>query len=136
MFLSDKMAKKLTNLCTDVLQNVVFSKYDIATTIKCYEENRHSYENTSLEIGDITAGIQNLLEKEFSGCQLPSDIKVVLEALETKLEKLAFQNIVNEQLVNNQILKCSEPADRELLKRLLMDILAWRENHVVINWSL
>ena len=51
-------------------------------------------------------------------------MKVVLEALETKLEKLAFQNIVNEQLVNNQILKCSEPSDRELLKRLLMDILA------------
>ena len=123
------MAKKLTNLCTDALQNVVFSKYESATTIKCYEESRHSYENTSLQISGITVGIQNLLEKEFSGYQLPDDIKIVLETLETKLEKLAFQNIVNEQLINNQILKCSEPSDRELLKRLLMDILAWEETY-------
>ena len=108
----------------DALQNVVFSKYESVTTIKCYEESRHSYESTSLQISGITVGIQNLLEKEFSGCQLPDDIKIVLETLETKLEKLAFQNIVNEQLINNQILKCSEPSDRELLKRLLMDILA------------
>ena len=115
------MACKLTTLCTDILQDMVTTAYSKVAAIRCHEGNRDSYDINSLLVANTTSELQTFFEDKLGDYQLPQNIRSVVDTLEEKLEKVALQNINNEMIVNNEILKCNEEIDRELLKDLLMD---------------
>ena len=120
---SDKMAKKLMDLCMDKLKSIVTDAYNDVTTVRFHDGVHDDYSINSELIVDTTAKIQTLLEENFNDYELPENIRSAIETLETKTERIALQNITNEQLVNSGTLKCNDAMDRELLKNLLMSKL-------------
>ena len=120
---SDKMAKKLMDLCMDKLKSMVTEAYNDVTTVRFHDGVHDDYSINSELIVDTTAKIQTLLEENFNDYELPENIRSAIETLETKTERIALQNITNEQLVNSGTLKCNDAMDRELLKNLLMNKL-------------
>ena len=105
------------------LKDMIVTAYNDVTTIKCHEGKHDDYAVNSELVANTTAKLQVLLEDELGDLQLPTNIRSIIDDMETKMERLAWQNIINEQLVNSGALRCDEPIDRDLLKSLLLNKL-------------
>ena len=121
--ISDKMADRLTNLCMGALNAKVADIYEVCLITTEQSDNNNDYMTLSRTITETTVMLQKILDNLFENPRLIQSVKNSLEALEEKLENVALQNIVNEQLLGRGALYFNNPEDRKFLKSLILNKL-------------
>ena len=119
-YVSDKMADKLTKLCMEAMHVNIVKTYEMKSLDAT---DGDSYANYSNLITETTSALQKILDKLASDPKLSQNVRKDVEAIEEKLEKVAMQNIFNEQLVNANVLCCSKLADNKHLKDSIIRII-------------
>ena len=107
------MAERLTKLCMKAMHVNIVKTYEMKSLDATDGESYAKYSNHIIE---TTSTLQEIMDKLASDPKLSHNVKKDVEAIEEKLEKVAMQNILNEQLVNANVLYCSKLADNKHLK--------------------